>query len=203
MRNYHERLDKRMFDFPNFYNSIAKRMPHDCVLAEIGVAEGASAIYLAEAILNRGKKIRAFYFIDDLSYGSTAQLRILLGNVCKAGLGDIVEVIPNTSTESACMFPDNHFDFVFIDASHKVEWTKADIQLWYQKCKEEGGILAGHDYNDDEGAEVKEAVRVTVPESITNPFTKRTEPVLRVHATDKGLGVWMVEKTYYVKMKCY
>ena len=152
MREYHKTLDKRMFDFSGFYLDTATELPKDAVIAEVGVGEGASAIYLAETLLNLGKKF-TFYFIDSLAYGQDRQLRALIKNVGNAGLGHLVEIIPLSSVEAACRFPDNHFDFVFIDASHKTEETKADILLWYEKVKT-GGVLAGHDYNKGEGEEV-------------------------------------------------
>ena len=53
--------------------------------------------------------------------------------------------------------------FVFIDASHLYEQTKADIRLWYRKVKDEG-ILAGHDLNQEP---VGRAVREVIPYVIT------------------------------------
>ena len=42
-------------------------------------------------------------------------------------------------------FPDEYFDYVYIDGEHLYDWVKRDIELWYPKVKK-GGILAGHDY---------------------------------------------------------
>jgi len=42
-------------------------------------------------------------------------------------------------------FPDEFFDFVFIDADHTYEGCKKDIHDWYPKVKK-GGVLCGHDY---------------------------------------------------------
>lgn len=199
MRNYHENMDKRMFDFSAFYADMAEELPDGATIAEVGVGEGASAIFLAETLLNLNKTF-TFYLIDDLSYGRDSQLRNLMKNIGMADLGHLVEVIPVSSVEGACRFPDHHFDFVFIDASHKVEWTKADILLWYQKIKM-GGVLAGHDYNKDEGWEVHYAVQVMVPkkirigEDLVNPLT--------VIETEKGLGVWKINKLEQLRMRTY
>lgn len=43
------------------------------------------------------------------------------------------------------MFPDDTFDFVYIDANHAYDFVKQDIELWYPKVKW-GGYLMGHDY---------------------------------------------------------
>lgn len=37
-------------------------------------------------------------------------------------------------------------DWVFIDANHKEDYVRRDIQLWRPKVKP-GGLVAGHDYN--------------------------------------------------------
>lgn len=40
-------------------------------------------------------------------------------------------------------FPDNYFNFIYIDAEHTYESVKRDIELYLPKC---GHIIAGHDY---------------------------------------------------------
>lgn len=206
VRQFHLAVDDRMFDFSGFYERIAESLPDGAVIAEVGVANGASAIYLAEAMLNRNKHF-TFYLIDSLAYGGADQLRGLLKNLSKANLFDWVEVLPYSSLEAACRFPDGHFDFVFIDASHKYEWTKADIRLWYTKIKELG-ILAGHDYNDGpEGKEVKQAVDEVIPMSVTRTDIPdcifEPENVLSIEKTTKGCGVWSIRKKWYVRLNQY
>ena len=199
MRNYHLKLDKRMFDFPHFYEEVANNLPDGAVIAEVGVATGASAIFLAEQLLNQGK-IFTFYLIDNLAYGGDMQLRTLLKNICLADLGHLVEVVPVSSVEGACRFPDRHFDFVFVDASHRIEWTKADILLWMTKVKV-GGILAGHDYNRKEGIEVKMAVDTMFPTTKLVGEERRRD--FEVIQTQQGLNVWKVIKTEHLRMRVY
>lgn len=57
--------------------------------------------------------------------------------------------------EAVKKFKDNSLDFVYVDAGHKYEECKKDIELWYPKIKSKG-IMAGHDYFNLE--EVKKAV---------------------------------------------
>lgn len=179
---YWESLDCRMFDFQDFYDDIAGKLPEKSTIAEIGLgAEGASACFLAEALKRRGKQAK-FYWIDSMDYGQRFQMRRIMQTITEAQLGDMVELIPAASVEAACLFPDMHFEFVFIDASHKFEWTKAEILLWYRKIKH-AWWLAGHDYNDEEGREVKLAVKEIIPK-------KRRV----IHNTKDGLNVWSVQK---------
>lgn len=46
------------------------------------------------------------------------------------------------------LFPDEFFDFIYIDANHRCEYVKNDLIDWYPKLKV-GGIFAGHDYISD------------------------------------------------------
>ncbi len=170
-----------MFDFHAFYDAIAELLPDNSVIAEVGLADGASAVYLAEALLNKGKVFK-FHWIDNLAYGGADQLSTLIKHLTAAKLGRYVEILPYDSLNASCRFPDCHFDFVFIDASHRFEYTKADARLWYRKIKM-GGILAGHDFNEQEGVEVHSAIKLVVP-------TDR----LVWHTTENCWGVWSVKR---------
>lgn len=197
MRQYHLTLSQRMFDFEGFYESIADEMKDGAVMAEVGVADGASAIYLAEAMLNRGKQFTLF-MIDSLAYGGTDQLSTILNHICAADLLKHVQVFPYDSLNASCKFPDFHFDFVFLDSSHLYEQTKAEIRLWHRKIKV-GGILGGHDVDGCEG--VKKAVYEVIPVIATRPpisgqvFTPT--PVLFKTTTTRDYGVWWTEKEFW------
>ncbi|NTW91009.1 MAG: class I SAM-dependent methyltransferase, partial [Erysipelotrichaceae bacterium] len=54
-------------------------------------------------------------------------------------------MIKGDSVKSAELFKDESLDFVFIDAGHRYEEVKADIEAWYPKVRK-GGIVSGHDY---------------------------------------------------------
>ena len=49
------------------------------------------------------------------------------------------------STEAVDLFPDNHFDFVYIDTDHTYETTKTELELYATKVKP-GAFLCGDDY---------------------------------------------------------
>lgn len=202
MRCYHDKMDKRMFDFEDFYQSVAERLPDRAVIAEVGIGDGVSSIYLAEALINLGKPFKLI-MIDNLAYGREDQLATILNHICQANLGRYVQMLPTDSLNACCRYPDGYFDFVFLDSSHKVEPTKLEILGWYRKINE-GGILAGHDYNSGEGAEVKLAVDTIIPEVVVrSDIPERAfepEQVLHIEATERGCGVWWVQKRFYVKL---
>jgi len=54
-------------------------------------------------------------------------------------------LIRETSAEAHKVFPDEYFDFIYIDAAHDYEHVYEDITLWLPKLKKDG-IFAGHDY---------------------------------------------------------
>jgi hypothetical protein len=54
-------------------------------------------------------------------------------------------VIRLPSVEAAKLFPDEFFDFVYIDADHNYEPVMQDIESWYPLVKK-GGIIGGHDF---------------------------------------------------------
>jgi predicted O-methyltransferase YrrM len=164
-----------MCDFRDYYFNVASRLPSPCRVIEVGVADGHSAIFLAETLQSMGKKFQ-LVMVENMDYGKEEQQNTLLVNIIKSGLADHIRLISLDSLIASCKFPDQWADFVFIDASHKYEQTKADIRLWFRKVRA-GGILAGHDYHMDE---VNQAVKEVIPDA-------------EVFETSNGLGVWQIK----------
>lgn len=54
-------------------------------------------------------------------------------------------IVRTASVIASRFWPDEIFDFVFIDGLHFYDSVKEDVSLWWPKVKR-GGILAGHDY---------------------------------------------------------
>jgi hypothetical protein len=138
--------------------AIFKRFPDrpPLVGAELGVALGNMSQWL-------------------LSYKPSMHLT-LVDIACRAGLKETLKRFPEDSydfyemptSEAAGLVPDNHFDFVFIDADHSYEAVKQDITLWLPKVKP-GGWLCGHDFakkriqGDRTPYPVKKAVEELLP----------------------------------------
>lgn len=77
-------------------------------------------------------------------------------------LGAEVRLLVEPSVTAATRFGARSLDLVFLDASHDEAAVRADVEAWRPKIRS-GGILAGHDHDDDHPGVVR-AVRALDPE---------------------------------------
>jgi hypothetical protein len=56
-----------------------------------------------------------------------------------------IDIRRGYSVDMLQQFPDNFFDFIYIDGDHSYYGCKSDLLLSYKKVKP-NGIIAGHDY---------------------------------------------------------
>ncbi len=49
------------------------------------------------------------------------------------------------SAEAAALFPDDYFDWIYVDGDHVYEAVRADLELFDPKVRP-GGLIAGDDY---------------------------------------------------------
>lgn len=172
-----------MCDFHDYYRMMAERLPNGCRIVEVGVADGHSAIFMAETLANIGKEFE-LHMVESMAYGGTGQANTIMRNIIRSGLGERITLHQMSSLDASCQWPDNWAHFVFLDSSHRYEQTKAEIRLWYRKVMF-GHYLAGHDYNSEEGQEVKQAVDEAL-------FGYAFDH----HKTEKKLGVWAIKKDH-------
>jgi len=67
-------------------------------------------------------------------------------NITKYQLDHLVEIYEGEANEMSKIFPDDHFDLVFIDAGHQPGDALSNIMHWKPKIKP-NGIISGHDYH--------------------------------------------------------
>lgn len=78
----------------------------------------------------------------------------------------IAKTMRMLSVDAVPKFPDNYFDWVYIDGNHCFEAVMQDLDGWYPKLKV-GGVFSGHDFYTDinwpHWCEVKKAVMEWLP----------------------------------------
>ena len=126
--------------------AMLEMMPRGAVVAEVGVAEGG----FSESILQICKPA-ILHLVDlwssdlkETSYNECAYATVKGRFAGEIDAGRVV-LHRGLSWEALGAFPDNYFDWVYIDASHAYESVKQDLAAAKRKLKA-SGIIAGHDY---------------------------------------------------------
>jgi len=121
---------------------------------EIGVAEGGFSFYLLDRWPGTCYQIDPWIHLTEATYKDYCnqdteeqERRFKLVMDKSATYKGRSRVMRMFSDAAFILFPDSFFDFVYIDANHKLEFIREDIKLWWPKVKS-GGIFAGHDYLD-------------------------------------------------------
>jgi len=147
-------------DYESVYLNAVTAAPDCAHFVEVGVWQGRSLCFLAEAALAAGKKLR----IDGIDpfrnynrrrtgYPSSLRARVTkhswldlaAQNLRNAGMLDYVNLIQACSPEASRLYADEQLDFVWLDGDHSYRAVLADLQAWWPKIKA-GGFLAGHDF---------------------------------------------------------
>ena len=145
------------------------KMPKDGVVAEIGVWNGA----FSQAIMEVTSP-KSLTLIDpwDLLAGQASDtwthekhedasaMRSMYDSVVARNESNpAVDVRKGFSAEVLETFPDNHFDWVYIDGNHLYDFVRRDVEISFDKVRP-GGCIAGDDFfwKRDGRMHVREAV---------------------------------------------
>ena len=158
MNHFYQNI-KGWFTYPKLYKEMVERFD-DANFAEVGVYEGQSISFLGVEVINQNKNIK-LHCIDNWN-GVDIRLEQLKYNFHENTypIRHLLNTVDLPSTEAVQEYPDEYFEFVFIDAAHDLVNVIRDIKAWYPKVKK-GGVLAGHDYPNFAG--VKKAVDLFFP----------------------------------------
>jgi hypothetical protein len=123
--------------------ALLSRLPKGGCVAEIGVDRGD----FSEMILHTTRPA-TLHLID--SWDSERYHAGLQEGVTGRFAGSIesgtVRIHRKYSTEAAPEFPDDYFDWIYIDSDHSYSLTREELQAYAPKVKL-NGIIAGHDYS--------------------------------------------------------
>jgi len=118
------------------------------VMAEVGVASGATSIHLFQQFPDL-----TMWLVDpyqDYNGASADDMRELLRQalVNTQAYRDRRRFLIMESIEAAKLVPDGSLDLVFIDGTHTYDEVWQDITAWWPKLKSGcGSIMSGHDYS--------------------------------------------------------
>src|ERR1700761_3378323 len=120
-----------------------KLLPQSSICAEIGVDEGEFSDRILK-IVNPVKLhlIDAWGDADRYHDGLKLKVKDRFRKEIETGK---VEINVGLSVNALEKFPDNYFDWVYLDTAHTYEVTAAELNILKNKVKAEG-IIAGHDY---------------------------------------------------------
>jgi hypothetical protein len=125
---------------------LLQKLPKNAVCAEIGVYAGR----FSELILRftRPKKLHLIdpwkYETDPVYerslYGGTqgqsqARMDAMYDSVVKCFKSKRVDVHRGFSAECSAQFPDNYFDWIYIDGNHQYEFVRKDLEVYFPKIK--------------------------------------------------------------------
>ena len=128
---------------------IAKKLPDNAIIVEIGAFKGKSTACLAAGCYGTNKKI---HVIDPFTRQPTSEysddvwnysIADITSNLKRLGLFDYVKLIPGLSQQVAPSW-DTHFDAIFVDGAHTYEGAHHDFTAFFKWLKI-GGIFALHD----------------------------------------------------------
>lgn len=136
-----------------FLKELCKYLPNYNIGVEIGVLNGDFSFQILNTI-----NIKKLYLIDpyligeekyagglNTSYSTELDYINLLNRFNDQISNGTIIVDRRFSFDAVNDYPDNIFDFVYIDASHLYKDVLKDLNDWMPKLKN-GGLMCGHDY---------------------------------------------------------
>lgn len=136
-------------------NDICNELKNNLIGCELGIFKGE----FSEILLN-SNKFKKLYLVDiffgemmsgdkdgnNVVYSNGDELFQIVTNKFKNESS--IEIKKSCSVEFLKSFPDEYFDFIYIDSSHEYFHTKKELDESYRVIKKNGGIICGHDYNE-------------------------------------------------------
>jgi|TARA_R100001129_G_scaffold169299_1_gene137948 predicted O-methyltransferase YrrM len=114
-----------------------------CMFLEIGSFEGMSTIWMLENILTEERS--QIFCIDVWAEWTEDAFVRFVSNINKTGFRDKVRIVKGDSSEELRIFPNNYFDFIYVDGNHDEKAVIKDAIGSFRVLKK-GGIIAFDDY---------------------------------------------------------
>ena len=125
---------------------LATELPRGAIALEIGSHQGRSTVVLGEAVRgNGGRLIAVDPFVEGRLFGGTSTRDKFESNVARAGLTDVVELVPEYSTRLRHTWT-RDIDLLYIDGKHDF-WTVSDDLRWSEHLRDRGAVLVHDAYS--------------------------------------------------------
>jgi hypothetical protein len=117
---------------------------------EIGTYEGEYASEILKTWKGDLYLIDIWRKVNNAEYSDSCNRQDYINVIhkcCKniSGHEDRCHMIRTNSENAVKLFNDESLDFIYLDANHKYEFVRQDMEIWFPKLRN-GGIFAGHDY---------------------------------------------------------
>ena len=142
--------------FSKVYPNIAHFIAHNGleIGCEVGVAWAGLSVYLLQNV----SSLKQLVCIDPYLLPhpnkqsmwndcSEALYFLAKRHISMAPMSDRATLLRETSLHAVGKFPDEYFDFVYVDGDHSYSAVKADLNAWWKKVKK-GGYIIGDDYSN-------------------------------------------------------
>jgi hypothetical protein len=129
---------------------ILNTLPSVATGVEVGVWEGLNSVCLLEAFPRlKLLMVDAYRVYGDSKIGGCQERlnkALIQASELTSFAADRRVLMVGDSVECANWIEDGSLDFAFIDGCHQYEFVKRDLEAYWDKVQE-GGVVAGHDYN--------------------------------------------------------
>lgn len=148
-----------------FIRTVASQLPYDMLKNITGAEVGVQLGYFSQVLLDNldidtlflidpwevgsDKNSEATHYGEGLdlqtAYSTEEELQLVQDKFKEEISNKKVVLKRGFSYEIVDSFPDDYFDFIYIDACHLYDSVKADLKDFFPKLKV-GGLMCGHDY---------------------------------------------------------
>jgi hypothetical protein len=134
--------------------AIARGLPENAVLVNLGAGVGTSGLAMAEA---RMELIHNIYTIDVVRNGGFSSGLVAEQNIFQRYNTPLVNQIEGDSYEVGMNWSRGPVDIVFVDGDHTGYGVERDIKAWLPRVKN-GGFILFHDYGHQQWGNIKPVV---------------------------------------------
>lgn len=139
-----ERLMRNCRFFYNRYKFLPL-LPKNAIVAEVGVLAGDFSRHILDVCQPKELHLIDIFNCDDYKqknrFNAEGNFTFVNGLFQREIEKGEVNLHRGLSWEMMAKFPDNHFDWIYIDAAHDYASVKKDIEIAGQKLKEDGYLI--------------------------------------------------------------